>query len=114
MKNSLDENALNAIFNEYALIIHQYVVCFCHDSQEADRIFGDVFVQLLEKLSLRKRPPFDPRITLYRIAYDAISKHLEANQQKPPVFTKTLPSREEEGAIKAASLSALNTAPPDA
>ena len=103
-----DDRVLAAIFYEYALIIHQYVVRFCHDPMEAERIFGDVFVQFLEKIAIRKRPPSDPRIPLYRIAYDTIPRHVGASVQKPPTFIKSLLSQEEEGAIKAASLSALN------
>ena len=68
-----DYRVLAAIFDEYALVIYQYVVRFCHDPMEAERIFGDVFVQLLEKIAIRKRPPSDPRIPLYRIAYDNLS-----------------------------------------
>ena len=103
-----DKNALNVIFDEYAPLIHKYAGRFCLDSNEVDSIFGNVFVQYLGKLSLRKRPPSDPRITLYRRAYDTITKEFRDSGQKPPSFIKSLPSQEEEQNIIAATRAVLN------
>jgi DNA-directed RNA polymerase specialized sigma24 family protein len=102
---TLEERDFRAIFDQYAALIHHYVEKFCHDPAQADHISGDVFAQLLEKLSLRRRLPSDPRIHVYRTAYDVISKHLRARGQQPPEFIKSLPSPEEEQAIKTATLS---------
>jgi len=103
-----DYRAVSTIFDEYAPLVHKYVGRFCQDPEEEDSITGDVFVQYPEKLSLRKRPPSDPRISLSRIAYGAIVKCLQASEQKPPAFITSLPSREEEQVTKNAFLSALN------
>jgi DNA-directed RNA polymerase specialized sigma24 family protein len=104
-------STFSAIFDKYALIIHGYVVRFCHDPEEADRIVGDVFTQFLEKLSLRKRPSSNPRIILYRTAYDTVAGYLRAGGKKLPSFIPSLPSREEEQALTAAAFSALNKRP---
>jgi len=103
-----NKNAVSAIFDEYAPLIYKYVGRFCHDFQETDRITGDVFTLYLEKTSLRKRPPSDPRITLYRIAYDALVKHLHVGGQVLPAFIASLPSREAEQEIRKATLSATD------
>jgi len=50
----------------------------------------------LEKLGLRKRPPSDPRISLYRMAYDTLARHVGASRQQPLAFIPSLPSRQEE------------------
>ena len=62
-----DYRAVYVIFDEYAPLIYKYVGGFCHDPEEAEGIFGDVFAHLLEKTSLRKRPPSDARINMYRM-----------------------------------------------
>jgi len=104
-----DKGAFHAIFDQYAPIIHQYVGRFCPDPEDVDSVFGDIYLQLLEKFTLWKRPPSDPRLSLYRTAYDTLVKHLRARGQEPPSFINSLPSREEEQVIKEAYLAALNT-----
>ena len=97
-----DYSALFAIFDEYAPLIYNYVGGFCHAPEQTESITGDVLAQFLEKTSLWKRPPSDAPISLYRMAYDTMVKHLGAGGQQPPAFIASLPSQEQEqGLIKA-------------
>jgi len=51
----LDEEALTAIFDEFAPAIYKYALRLCHDAITADNIVGDVFAQLLEQFAGGKR-----------------------------------------------------------
>ena len=49
---NLDEEALTAIFDQFAPAIYKYTLRLCHDPIVADNIVGDVFAQLLEQFEL--------------------------------------------------------------
>ena len=51
----LDEEALTAIFDQFAPAIYKYTLRLCHDQIVADNIVGDVFAQLLEQFGLWDR-----------------------------------------------------------
>ena len=66
--NSLDQDALAAIFDEYAPAIYKYLLRLGVYPQEADQIVGDVFARLLDKLAEGKGPRSNLRSYLFQIA----------------------------------------------
>lgn len=74
---SLDQDALAAIFDEYAPAIFKYLLRLGIGTQEADQITGDVFVRLLEKISEGNGPRKNLRSYLFQIAY-----HLVVDQSR--------------------------------
>jgi RNA polymerase sigma-70 factor (ECF subfamily) len=74
---SLDQDALAAIFDEYAPAIFKYLLRLGIGSQEADQITGDVFARLLEKITEGNGPRKNLRAYLFQIAY-----HLVVDQSR--------------------------------
>ncbi len=68
----LDEEALTAIFDEFAPAIYKYALRLCHDAITADNIVGDVFAQLLEQFAGGKGPRTNLRSYLYQTAYHLV------------------------------------------
>lgn len=112
-----NEDALTAIFDQFASPIYQYAVRFCHDPAVGDTIVGDAFAQLLQEFSIGKGPPPNPRLYLYQTAHKSIAKYLHDSQHDPvwPVVNtsgKTTatssPSQDDEQAMDEALFSALH------
>jgi len=81
----LDEEALTAIFDEFAPAIYKYALRLCRDPIEADNIVGDVFSQLLEQFAGGKGPRTNLRSYLYQTAYHLVVDHSRANKHTAPL-----------------------------
>lgn len=68
----LDQNALNEIFERYAVPLFKYSMRLCGDAVEADDVVGEVFSLFLKQLSIGKGPRENLRSYLYQIAYHKI------------------------------------------
>ena len=82
---SLDQDALAAIFDEYAPALYKYLLRLGVNSQEADQIVGDVFVRLLEKLAEGKGPRTNLRSYLFQIAYHLMVDQARERQRTAPL-----------------------------
>jgi len=83
--SSLDQEALEAVFEEYAPAIYKYLLRLGQGSQEADQIVGDVFVRLLEKLSQGKGPQKNLRSYLFQTAYHLVVDHSRDRKRAAPL-----------------------------
>jgi RNA polymerase sigma factor (sigma-70 family) len=79
--NSLDQDALAAIFDEYAPAIYKYLLRLGVYPQEADQIVGDVFARLLDKITEGKGPRTNLRSYLFQIAYHLAVDHARERQR---------------------------------
>ena len=82
---SLDQDALSAIFDEYAPALYKYSLRLGVNSQEADQIVGDVFARLLEKIAEGKGPRTNLRSYLFQIAYHIIVDQARERQRTAPL-----------------------------
>ena len=69
---SMDQDALSAVFDEYAPAIYKYLLRLGVNSQEADQIVGDTFARLLEKVAEEKGPRKNLRSYLFQVAYHLV------------------------------------------
>jgi RNA polymerase sigma-70 factor, ECF subfamily len=76
----LDQEALLAVFDQYAPAIYRYALRLCHDPIASDSIVGDVFEQLLEHFAAGGSPPGNLRHYFYRIAYHLLQNYPHRNQ----------------------------------
>jgi RNA polymerase sigma-70 factor (ECF subfamily) len=115
----LDEEALTAIFDQFAPAIYKYTLRLCHDPIVADNIVGDVFAQLLEQFAAGKGPRTNLRSYLYQTAYHLVVDRSRDNQHNAPLeiavgtyekgqFQPTQ-SQIEERVMMEALISAMNT-----
>ncbi len=115
----LDEDALSAIFDEFAPAIYKYTLRLCHDPIIADNIVGDVFAQLLEQFAGGKGPRTNLRSYLYQTAYHLVVDRSRDNQHTAPLdvavgtyekgrFTPTQ-TQIEERVMMEALITAMNT-----
>ena len=81
----LDEEALTAIFDEFAPAIYKYTLRLCHDPIVADNIVGDVFAQLLEQFAAGKGHRTNLRSYLYQTAYHLVVDRSRYNQHTAPL-----------------------------
>jgi RNA polymerase sigma-70 factor (ECF subfamily) len=81
----LDQDALATIFDLYAPAIYRYSLRLCRDPIVSDNIVGDVFVQLLEKLSAGEGPLSNLRSYIYQIAYHLIVDRARTNHRLVPL-----------------------------
>ena len=70
--SSLDQDALAAIFDEYAPAIYKYLLRLGVSPKEAEQTAGDVFARLLDKFSEGKGPRKNLRSYLFQIAYHLV------------------------------------------
>ena len=114
----LDEEALTAIFDQFAPAIYKYTLRLCHDAIVADNIVGDVFAQLLEQFAAGKGPQTNLRSYLYQTAYHLVvdrsrdSRHnapLEVAIGAPEKGAPTPTQQIEERVIMEALISAMNS-----
>jgi len=82
---SLDQDALSAIFDEYAPALYKYSLRLGVNSQEADQIVGDVFARLLEKIAEGKGPRTNVRSYLFQIAYHIVVDQARERQRTAPL-----------------------------
>ena len=68
----MDQDALSAVFDEFAPAIYKYLLRLGVNSQEADQAVGDVFARLLEKVAEGKGPRKNLRSYLFQIAYHLV------------------------------------------
>lgn len=83
--NSLDQDELATIFDEYAPAIYKYLLRLGLQPQEADQIVGDVFVRLLDKNSEGKGPHSNLRSYLFQIAYHLVVDNSRERQRLAPL-----------------------------
>ena len=83
--NSLDQDALATIFDEYAPAIYKYLLRLGVYPQEADQIVGDVFARLLDKIAEGKGPRTNLRSYLFQIAYHLAIDHARERQRAAPL-----------------------------
>jgi len=81
----LDEEALTAIFDQFAPAIYKYTLRLCHDQIVADNIVGDVFAQLLEQFGQGKGPRTNLRSYLYQTAYHLVVDRSRDSQHNAPL-----------------------------
>ena len=116
---NLDEEALTAIFDQFAPAIYKYTLRLCHDQIVADNIVGDVFAQLLEQFAAGKGPRTNLRSYLYQTAYHLVVDRSRDSQHNAPLeiavgtyekgqFSPTQ-SQIEERVMMEALISAMNT-----
>ncbi len=72
----LDKDALIVVFDTYAPAIYNYALRLCGDPAESDKIVGNVFTQLLEKVTADKGIPVNLRSYLYQVAYHFVNKQI--------------------------------------
>ena len=82
---SLDQEALATIFDEYAPALYKYQLRLGVGPQEADQIVGDVFVRLLEKIAEGKGPRTNLRSYLFQIAYHLVVDQARERQRTAPL-----------------------------
>ena len=82
---SLDQDALAAIFDEYAPALYRYLLRLGVASQEADQTVGDVFARLLEKIAEGKGPRTNLRSYLFQIAYHLVVDRAREQQRTAPL-----------------------------
>jgi len=115
----LDEEALTAIFDEFAPAIYKYALRLCRDPIDADNIVGDVFSQLLEQFAGGKGPRTNLRSYLYQTAYHLVVDHSRVNKHTAPLEVavnlqekgnpQSTTSQIEERVLMEALVTAMNT-----
>jgi RNA polymerase sigma-70 factor, ECF subfamily len=83
--SSLDQEALAAIFDEYAPAIFKYLLRLGVSAQEADQIVGDVFVRLLDKFAKGEGPRTNLRSYIFQTAYHLVVDHAREGQRTAPL-----------------------------
>jgi len=94
--SSLDQEALEAVFEEYAPALFKYLLRLGQGPQEADQIVGDVFVRLLEKLSEGKGPKTNLRSYLFQTAYHLVVDHSRDRKRAAPLEVAEIEPVEDE------------------
>lgn len=106
--SSLDQEALEAVFEEYAPALYKYLLRLGQGSQEADQIVGDVFVRLLEKLSEGKGPKKNLRSYLFQTAYHLVVDHSRDRKRAAPLEVAEIePVKKETASVQAQTEEAL-------
>jgi len=82
---NLDQDALAAVFDQYAPILFKYAMHLCGNADEADDIVGHVFSELLRHLKKGKGPRDNLRAYLFQIAYHKIVDQARDRQRTTPL-----------------------------
>jgi RNA polymerase sigma-70 factor (ECF subfamily) len=69
---SLDETALEAIFDHYYPVLYRYLYYHVHHRQIAEDLTAEVFTRMLERLADGGGPERYLRAWLYRVAYNLV------------------------------------------
>lgn len=104
---SLDQEALEQVFDEYAPILYKYLLRLGLGPQEADQSVGDVFARLLEKVAEGKGPRTNLRSYLFQTAYHLVVDRSRARKRVAPLEiaesaegeTKSIPAQTEEALL---------------
>ena len=83
--NSLDQDRLATIFEEYAPVIYKYLLRLGVYALEADQIVGDVSARLIDKLAEEKSPGKNLRSYLFQIAYHLVIDHARERTRTAPL-----------------------------
>jgi RNA polymerase sigma-70 factor, ECF subfamily len=78
----MDQGALIAIFDQYALDIYKYLYTLCNDPVVSDEIVGDVFSELLEQCATGSESIINLRIFLYQVAYRRVVEYIITDQDR--------------------------------
>jgi RNA polymerase sigma-70 factor (ECF subfamily) len=78
----MDQTALAAIFDRYAIDLYNYVFRMCNDPFKADNIVGEVFTKFLEHLSAGKESQANLRSHLYKMAYHIVADGSRLSQRE--------------------------------
>jgi len=81
----LDPKALTAIFDLFAPGLYKFVSRFVQDSDLADRIVNDEFVQLVEEFAAGRGPRAHLRCHLYQSTYRHLVDHLRETNPSAPL-----------------------------
>jgi RNA polymerase sigma-70 factor (ECF subfamily) len=76
-----DEDALGALYDQYAPLIYTYLYRRVHDAQQAEDLTGEVFVRVLQAIQAQRFWHTSFRGWLYRIAHNLVVDHY---RQQPP------------------------------
>lgn len=77
-----DQEALIAIFDQYAPAIYRYALRLCHDPSASDNIVGAAFGKLLKHFAACGSLPGSLRHYLYRAAYHLFQDYPHHNQNR--------------------------------
>lgn len=83
----LDQDALTALFDQYAPTIYKYALNLCGSPDEADDVVGHVFSELLRHLKKGTGPRDNLRAYLFQIAYHKIVDQARDRQRTTPLDT---------------------------
>jgi RNA polymerase sigma-70 factor, ECF subfamily len=82
---TLDKDALVKIFDLYSCALYNYALRLTGDRVMADHVVGDVFVKLLDQLSLGKGPNVNLRSYLFETAYHLILDEVRVSRRTVPL-----------------------------
>lgn len=82
---TLDKDALVKIFDLYSSALYNYALRLTGDRVMADHVVGDVFVKLLDQLSLGNGPNVNLRSYLFETAYHLIVDEVRAARRAVPL-----------------------------
>ncbi|HSB67157.1 MAG TPA: sigma-70 family RNA polymerase sigma factor, partial [Anaerolineales bacterium] len=77
-----DQEALIAVFDQYAPAIYRYALRLCHDPIASDNVVGDVFGKLLKHVAAGEPPLGNLRHYLYRAAYHLLQDYPHHNHNQ--------------------------------
>ncbi|HLO16758.1 MAG TPA: sigma-70 family RNA polymerase sigma factor [Anaerolineales bacterium] len=81
----LNKEALVKIFDLYSSALYNYALRLCGDPVMADHIVGDVFVKLLDQLSVGNGPSTNLRSYLYQTAHHLIIDQARSSRHTIPL-----------------------------
>jgi RNA polymerase sigma-70 factor (ECF subfamily) len=82
---NLHQDALTAVFDQYAPILYKYALRLCRCPDEADDIVGHVFSELLKHLKKGTGPRDNLRAYLFQVAYHKIVDQARDRQRTTPL-----------------------------
>lgn len=77
----MDQEALEAIFDQYASPLYSFALRLCNDALVADYVVADVFAKLLEHLSRGNGPSTNLRSYLYQTTYHLIVDEIRSSRR---------------------------------
>ena len=81
----MNKDALVKVFDQYSSALYKYALRMCGDPVMADHIVGDVFVKLLDQLSVGKGPMTNLRSYLYETVYHRILDEARYARHRVPL-----------------------------
>jgi len=81
----MNKDALIKVFDLYSSALYKYALRMCGDPVMADHIVGDVFVKLLDQLSVGKGPMTNLRSYLYETVYHRILDEARYARHRVPL-----------------------------